>query len=272
MNIKSLITTSVIALVSASAAQAADVIATHEAAPVITTPNFSWTGFYIGGQIGNFTSDNKIKGLGKETSIFTKELTPQLSGIVGGIYAGSNIDLGSGLILGVETDAIWADCEATKTSAIRTLSVPQANSLNDEFKAAGITLKDKFSENDTMSDHYTYKAKWSGATRARIGFSAFDRVMPYFAGGVAYARMQGMKSVSGMNAAKNKKLGGGLYDETKMMVGFTVSGGVDVAMTGNVLLRGEYRYSDFGKKKFLNNTQEFNYKTNDFRFGVAYKF
>ncbi|WP_343056813.1 hypothetical protein [Bartonella callosciuri] len=33
------------------------------------------------------------------------------------------------------------------------------------------------------------------------------------------------------------------------MVGFTID--VDFVMTDNVLLRTEYRYSDFGRKKFF---------------------
>ncbi|WP_422614300.1 outer membrane protein, partial [Bartonella schoenbuchensis] len=39
-----------------------------------------------------------------------------------------------------------------------------------------------------------------------------------------------------------------------------------------VILRAEYRYSDFGKKSFINDNVEVDVKTNDFRVGVAYKF
>ncbi|WP_375706288.1 outer membrane protein, partial [Bartonella sp. AA2SXKL] len=63
-----------------------------------------------------------------------------------------------------------------------------------------------------------------------------------------------------------------LTDEKKTMIGYTLGGGVDFAMTDNILLRAEYRYSDFGKKKFAKEKLEINYKTNDFRVGVAYKF
>ncbi|WP_208440291.1 outer membrane protein [Bartonella raoultii] len=278
MNIKSLITTSVVALISASAVQAADVVIPHESAPVISAPSFSWTGFYIGGQVGNFSSTTKITVPGTETQIYTKDETPKPSGFMGGIYAGSNIDLGSGLILGVETDAVWAGRDETKTNNKRTLDGDTAKSLNTEFANAKVTLKEQFADKDEVHDSYTYKEKWSGATRVRIGFAAVDRVMPYVAGGIAYAQVQGIKSVSGTrtdandNNKKTALAGANLYDDTKTMVGFTVGGGVDFAMTDNVLLRAEYRYSDYGKKKFINNTHEFSYKTNDFRVGVAYKF
>ncbi|PIT70814.1 outer membrane protein [Bartonella tribocorum] len=278
MNIKSLVTTSVIAIAAASAAQAADVIIPRETAPAViaAAPSFSWTGFYVGGQVGNFSSTTKITVPGTDAQIFPKDNTPKPSGFMGGIYVGSNVDLGSGLVLGVETDAVWAGREETKAMKEITLGAPEVTALNDKFTAAKVELKESFENGDKVHDSYTYKEKWSGATRVRIGFAAVDRVMPYVAGGIAYAQVQGIQSVSGTRTDNNNKTtvlaGGNLYDSTKTMVGFTVGGGVDFAMTDNVLLRAEYRYSDYGKKKFMNDVHEFNYKTNDFRVGVAYKF
>ncbi|MBB5073419.1 opacity protein-like surface antigen [Bartonella callosciuri] len=141
----------------------------------------------------------------------------------------------------------------------------------------------------TASYGFTYKEKWSGTTRVRIGFAAADRILPYVAGGIAYAQMQGISTVTGTIAViapavaapyddpdvannKLKTVSGTLLDKTTMMIGYTLGGGIDYAMTDNVLVRAEYRYSDFGKKKFQDDGAEFNYKTNDFRVGVAYKF
>ncbi|GAA5105773.1 outer membrane beta-barrel protein [Bartonella jaculi] len=121
---------------------------------------------------------------------------------------------------------------------------------------------------ETLS--HTFKQNWGGATRVRIGFAA-DRFMPYVAGGIAYGQFQDTISITlkqGGEAASSKNL----TDETKTMVGYTLGGGVDFAMTDNILLRAEYRYSDFGKKKFAKEKLEIDYKINDFRVGVAYKF
>ncbi|MBX4335504.1 outer membrane protein [Bartonella raoultii] len=118
---------------------------------------------------------------------------------------------------------------------------------------------------------HTFKQNWAGATRVRIGFAA-DRFMPYLAGGVAYGQFQDTVSVplkkSDGQAASSKNIA----DETKTMVGYTLGGGVDFAILDNVIVRAEYRYSDFGKKKFTKEKFEISYKTNDFRVGVAYKF
>ncbi|WP_375677310.1 outer membrane protein [Bartonella sp. AS69XJJH] len=293
MNIKALIATSVAALISASAAQAADMVIPRETAPAViaAAPSFSWTGFYLGGQIGNFSSKTKVTIPGEDNELFNKDNTPSPSGFMGGIYAGSNVDLGNGLILGVETDAVWADREESKKARELTLTRKEAADFNAYLEKAKVELKgqQQFQEDDKVTETHSYKEKWSGATRVRIGFAAVDRIMPYVAGGIAYAQVQGIQSVAGKGKRdkveqkadggenppikKNVDLTGGAWaDDTKTMVGFTIGGGVDFAMTDNVLLRAEYRYSDFGKKKFANDTREFNYKTNDFRVGVAYKF
>ncbi|EJF81407.1 Opacity protein and related surface antigens [Candidatus Bartonella washoeensis] len=278
MNIKSLMTTSVIALISASAAQAADVIVPHEVAPVITAPTFSWTGFYIGGQVGNFSSKVEITDPATKNKLLTKDETPQPSGFMGGIYAGSNVDLGNGLILGVETDAVWADRGETKTiSVFSGNSSETSNAGASQTPNAGAEEKKSISLKTTalvdakIKNNFTFKEKWSGATRVRVGFAAADRILPYVAGGIAYAQMQGIATVSGKDAS-GKTVSTKESDKTMTMVGFTIGGGVDFAMTDNVLLRAEYRYSDFGKKKFEKDDAEFHYKTNDFRVGVAYKF
>ncbi|WP_375609202.1 MULTISPECIES: outer membrane protein [unclassified Bartonella] len=292
MNTKFLIATSVVALISSSAAYAADVVIPHEVAPaVITAPSFSWTGFYLGGQVGNFSSKTKLTVPGADKELFKKDNIPSPSGFMGGLYAGSNVDLGNGLILGVETDAVWADREESKTARELTLTKEDVAFFNNALEKTKVELKDhqQFEIGDKVTEKHSYKEKWSGATRVRIGFAAIDRIMPYVAGGIAYAQVQGIQSVAGKGerakveqkadvmenppVKQNVDLTGGTWaDDTKTMVGFTIGGGVDFAMTESVLLRAEYRYSDFGKKKFANDTREFNYKTNDFRVGVAYKF
>ncbi|UNF40739.1 porin family protein [Bartonella krasnovii] len=280
MNIKSLVTTSVIAIATASAAQAADVIIPRETAPAVITaaPAYSWTGFYLGAQIGgrSMKTDKGSSTLGYHDL--------KLSGMLGGLYTGYNVDLGNGVIFGLDTDVSFIGKKDTINGLDMVVgqetgkSVNEINKLLDDAKIErknGLTVagSDDYVENITM------KEKWSGATRVRIGF-ATDRIMPYIAGGVAYTQMQG---ITALEVKKNKLLpasdnggkliaSGNVYDETKTLVGFTLGAGVDFAMTDNVLLRAEYRYSDYGKKKYFKDTAELQYKTNDFRVGVAYKF
>ncbi|WP_375628579.1 porin [Bartonella sp. TT67HLJMS] len=126
-------------------------------------------------------------------------------------------------------------------------------------------------EDEVETLNHTFKQNWGGATRVRIGFAA-DRFMPYLAGGIAYGQFQDTVSISVKDEEGRVVSSKNLSDETKTMIGYTLGGGVDFSVLDNVIVRAEYRYSDFGKKKFAKEKLEVNYKTNDFRVGVAYKF
>ncbi len=276
MNMKWLITASAFAFVSASTVQAADVVVPPRStpiAPVIVAPTFSWTGFYIGGQIGGFSSKTKMNILANGKTFPVKDdLLPKLSGFMGGIYVGSNVDLGNGLILGVDTDIIWSDKKYTKTGKVYEIIEQHIPYIKKMLTEAGIAVSNNDLKGAKRVHSFTFKEKWAGATRVRIGFAA-ERIMPYVAGGIAYTQLQDIGSISIKNKDSSKVIASGnLSDETKTFVGYTLGAGVDLAMTNNVVVRAEYRYSDFGKKKFTKGQLETSYKTNDFRVGVAYKF
>ncbi|PZQ19024.1 MAG: hypothetical protein DI565_01095 [Ancylobacter novellus] len=80
------------------------------------------------------------------------------------------------------------------------------------------------------------QSDWNGATRARVGY-AFDHFLVYGAGGVAYTD-------------REVKRPNGLGKGDKTAVGWTVGGGLEYAVTDNVVGRAEYRYSDYGSDKF----------------------
>ncbi|OPB30021.1 porin [Bartonella sp. WD12.1] len=377
MNTKYLVSTSIFTLFTASMTQAADiripresrpVVAPVEASsvvsPVVAAPIFSWDGFYLGGQIGGFSSksDRSLyakQGSSREWAPVGKDALPQLSGFMGGLYAGANVSLGNSFVLGVDTDIVWSNKQDTKVIDKREREIPEmdvvylqgqevsevplrrsevnetslqrpeipnmeivplqeqatnevplqregSNMLYEVYdsvrdqngqgeEGGGRTRRSKQTVGgspfgrrsshgggaETISSEaeierpievysHTLRQKWSGATRMRIGFVA-DRIMPYIAGGVTYAQLQDIFSQS-FEVAGKKISSLDLSDKTKMMVGYTLGGGIDFAMADNVVLRAEYRYSDFGKQKFAKEKLELDYKTNDFRVGVAYKF
>ncbi|AQX28220.1 MULTISPECIES: outer membrane protein [unclassified Bartonella] len=269
------LTTSIFALLSVSVAQAADFVIPYQSStvpPVISLPPFSWTGFYFGGHVGGFEGPNASYYLSprgeKKEFLFKNNSSLKLSGVIGGLYAGSNVDINNGLVVGFDTDINWSSAKDTK-------SIDVNNFLT--------LLKKRIDTNNIVSPieeflglKQTVEQKWVGATRIRVGFG-FDRVMPYFAGGVAYTHLKNSYILeAAAQLLKNKVLPQSESDfssisEEKTMIGFTVGGGLDLAMTDNLILRAEYRYSDFNKKKFTEKF-EIKYKSNDFRVGVAYKF
>ena len=246
MKIRYLIAASAAALTAASAAQAADVVANQEPAPVVAAPAFSWTGFYAGAQIGGSWSDTDLKGKykGQGNAWSPRQgFSPDPSGFIGGIYAGYNYDLGNNIVIGADTDWVWGDMDEN-----------DKRSYNDNA----------FSLNGKL------KEQWAGSTRARVGY-AVDRWMPYIAGGVAYAKVDSHFRVKDSNG---KVIPGYSASDSDTLVGWTIGAGFDYAMTDHIILRAEYRYTDFGDEDYSKNNIKYNvdYKTNDFRVGVAYKF
>ncbi|WP_455474305.1 outer membrane protein [Bartonella sp. B30(2025)] len=281
MNTKWLVT--VFAFVfSVSKGWTADAIIHHEpiaditASPVIVSPLFSWEGLYLGGKVGNFSSNNKMDHLlGPEGKISVgKDLSPKLSGFIGGFYAGSNFEFNNGFILGIDTDVLWVNKSDTKAAKPFKMNDDQVKVVKQELKEAGIKVMDyeRVQKDDERTNSFALKQKWAGAVRARIGFAA-GRVLPYIAGGVSYTQLQDSTFISVTRGISNVVIASGeLSDEKKSLVGYTLGGGIDFALTDSVIVRAEYRHSDYGKKKFIKSKYEIAYKTNDFNIGIAYKF
>ncbi|MER8431163.1 outer membrane protein [Mesorhizobium caraganae] len=153
-------------------------------------------------------------------------------GFLGGVYAGYNYQMSNNIVIGAELDIVYANVDGSGQVFLAP-GVP-----------AGVTA--------------TEELNWSGAARLRLGYAA-DRFLPYIAGGVAFGDID----ISNDN-------GPGSFGDT--FTGWTIGVGLDYAMTDNLLLRAEYRYTDFGNKSFEDFGSEVDLKTNEVRFGIAYKF
>lgn len=209
-----------------SAAYAADAVVEEVAVDVV--PGFTWTGGYLGAQIGYAWGDGDVTEV--DGPGFVDDLNPD--GWLGGVYVGYNYQLTNNVVIGAELDAAWSDVEDT----------------GEVFDGPG----------DPQGATATEELKWNGALRARLGY-AVDRFLPYIAGGLALGEIE---------TTFNSPLGGDSHSDTH--AGWTIGGGVDFAMTDNILLRAEYRYTDFGSETFEDADTDLT--TSDVRFGIAYKF
>ncbi|HXW25086.1 MAG TPA: outer membrane protein [Xanthobacteraceae bacterium] len=72
---------------------------------------------------------------------------------------------------------------------------------------------------------------WLGTARGRLGY-AFDRFLPFVTGGLAVGNINA--NVPGFGSASNTNLG------------WTVGGGLEVALGGNWTAKAEYLYVDLG--------------------------
>lgn len=158
-------------------------------------------------------------------------------GFFGGIYAGYNHQLSNNVVLGIDGD----------------------------INITGIDgATDFFWDGDSPAPVANSEVKYSGALRARLGY-AMDRFMPYVAGGLSVAKYD-------FDLFDDGDLE---FSESKTLAGWNIGAGIEYAATDNLLLRAEYRYSDFGSKSFDHDFAggaNIDLSTHDIRLGLAYKF
>ena len=223
------------ALALASGAQAADMTA---ARPVYKTPVaapvWSWTGFYVGANVGYARAQTNISDpdgtyLGFGTSFDSKQ-----SGVIGGLEAGYNWQFNS-LVLGVEGDI-------------------SAASLSRSTPYFG----------DTFNGNMTAL----GTVRGRIGW-AFDRLLIYGTGGVAFANLkdQYFSPTFPFTATASSSV-----------TGWTAGAGVEFAIAGNWTAKAEYLHVEFPNRSAVVSpfgtayAFAFKDKVDIGRVGINYKF
>ncbi len=205
-------------------------------APPPPPPVFTWTGIYIGGYGGGeitHTSYNTL--VGAPLSPFS-HLTPidiagvdaagsqtlNRGGFTMGGELGYNWQIGW-LVLGVETD-IGGVTGSTHSNSL--------GLINGTGSGPGVFFP--FALNQRVSNGLY------GTTRGRLGV-AFDRVLVYGTGGVAYTSgnyvftyTDGLFPAAGTSTTGNK-------------VGYVVGGGIEYALNNNVSIKGEFLYTQYGK-------------------------
>ncbi len=237
---------------TAAAAQAADLPArTAPVAPVAMVPVFTWTGFYVGAQVGYQFSDRE-DGFGdryrfRRAGTFIDDFNDgEDDAFVAGAHAGYNFQFGS-FVVGVEGDieGVFGD--------------------DDDDDYTGVTIVDTSTTPNTIYTTYSIGANqldWQGSIRARAGF-AFDRTLVYATGGFAFGGMSGGHSF-------------GVFDNDDDTVsGYTVGLGVEHAFTNNLTARLEYRYTSFDEINTRFGNVELDGDDFDFhtvRLGVSFKF
>src|SRR3954464_12635935 len=234
-------------IVTASAADMA-----VKAAPIPMAPAaFSWTGFYIGGNVGGaWTPNNGGSDFGPLFPGFIV-LAPQAaiptvfpgqldvlggggrqSGVIGGGQIGYNWQ-GNQFVLGFEADAQGTGLNGSTASASRTFGPPLILATVNQ------TVTVDFGRID-----------WMASFRGRAGF-AVNQALFYVTGGAAVAEFGGSTTTL-VNGPGISIPAAGTYVATNggstTRWGWTVGGGIEWAFSQNWSVAGEYRHTDFGNR------------------------
>jgi outer membrane immunogenic protein len=103
------------------------------------------------------------------------------------------------------------------------------------------------------------RTDYFGTVRARVGF-AFDRFLPYITGGWAYGNV------------KTSILPLGLSSDRSHTGGWALGGGLEYAITDNVIAGVEYLYVDLGDKNILGSGVKVGTDFSVVRARLSYKF
>src|SRR6185437_11103445 len=202
-------------------------------------PEIGIQGGYIwGNSSGVGTGTGGILGAGTVSRPYS--FSP--SGGVGGAHAGYNWQFDH-VVLGLEGDAEGGDVSGGVTSVGVFAGLPRISSIQD-------------------------KMDFDASVRGKLGW-AFDRVLLYGTGGVAFGDVQtNYQFPPGTTIAQTNGV----------RVGWTAGGGIDYAITPNWSAGLEYRYTDLGRKGVTatvsgvtaTDSNEFNY--NAVRLAITYRF
>ncbi|HXZ14374.1 MAG TPA: outer membrane beta-barrel protein, partial [Roseiarcus sp.] len=196
--------------------------------PVPPRPSVSyeanWTGFYLGGQAGyaygdnhgayNYSTPDGIVGSGA--------LSHDAQGVNFGGHLGYNYQFDK-FVLGLEGSVDGA-------------SLAERETLGSNDAAGDQGVLTSFVQSNIQE-----------AVRARAGY-AIGRLLPFVAGGLAignFGTQSELATANNANFAFDGFATHGLQWMTRL--GWTFGGGVEWAVSPHWSIRGEYRYSDFGK-------------------------
>lgn len=219
MHRRILATTVLVALMSAGAAQAADLSQKVVTKAPVAAP-FTWSGFYIGAQAGYGWGQNDFSNSYDPLFPSTLSARDAQYSIDGGMLGGQigfNWQI-SQYVIGVEADAAWANIEGD--GSYFNGIAPSCIQSNDPC---------------------TSKIDALGTITARLGV-AFDHVLLYAKGGAAWARSTHTAGYTDPNFPLDNYHAS--VDETRW--GWTIGAGIEYAFTNNWSAKVEYNYMDLG--------------------------
>jgi outer membrane immunogenic protein len=210
-----LLVSTALCAVFAQGAFAADLPTKKGPPPAPVAAPFSWTGFYLGGNIGVVFDPDSVTNLFSNDQAFgsllppgaTNKLSP--TGLLGGVTAGYNLQT-SNLVFGLEGDFDLTSARAS------------------------------FSDNTCGGLCWTHSADLSSFAdaRVRVGY-AFDRFLPFVTGGVVYGDFSNTFYNSQNDFPGQFTVGrGGSF-------GWVVGGGGEYALDSHWSIKAQYLYMQF---------------------------
>jgi outer membrane immunogenic protein len=270
----------VAALAAAPAAFAADVLAPAPAYTKAPAPIANdWTGFYLGAGIGARSSqvDGNVSHASTSNQATTnvESCAPgsfffpcsgeSLNGTAFRIspYVGYNYQFATQWLVGIEGDVGFG----SQTTTLANVFYPNTALTNLDGH-----------------DSFAVKTGWDAGLRARLGFLVTPSFLVYGTGGAAWQHIDATSTCSAgtFSICEPGAFAPSVITDSTTKLGWTVGAGIETMLWQNWIVRGEYRYADFGTitntdtrnlaPAFITITDTLRLRTQTATFGIAYKF
>jgi outer membrane immunogenic protein len=236
-------------------------------------PVSTWDGFYFGASVGWEQTSSKwnttcFTAIGQcpDNNFPVDASSPHTfnnSGARVGAYFGVNWQVAPAWLVGVEADVGFND----KTSKVTGIVGCTINC--GAFAGTGIT---------PAFDSTSIRTSWDGSLRVRAGYLLTPAFLVYGTGGLAERMIDANVTCNGATSPWCTFNDNQTFSN-HLQTGWTIGGGLEWKALNNVVLRGEYRYSDYGTWSptfFQGSADELHAKidshTHMALFGVSYLF
>jgi outer membrane immunogenic protein len=188
-------------------------------------PVYSWTGFYIGGDIGALWTRADARHDPRPTvdffGTFPNSGNLNDTAFVGGVHGGYNWQLSPLWVTGIEADWSWTNAKGS--FAQPWVSIPAH--VNPGLRPGTLT---------SMS----MGPDWLATVRGRIGYLVTPSALLYFTGGGAWGDVH--YSASATNEPPSSYVAASSFSKTAS--GYVLGGGLEWALWNNWSLRTEYLF------------------------------
>jgi outer membrane immunogenic protein len=209
-------------------------------APVYTKappPPPTWTGFYVGGNVGyswgpwDASSNQKVFNFESTTT------TPKVNGMIGGLQAGYNWQYNSQWVFGIEADIQITGEKSKQSWGDPELPVPPLPAQGNDFvpRVGG-----------PASLSSEWDLPWFGTARARAGYLATPTSLFYATGGLAFGESQYKFNFSQPGAAAVPLPTSYALSSSQTRLGYAVGAGAETKLDKNWSVKFEYLYVDLG--------------------------
>ena len=258
-------------LLGAMSANAADLPPAPSYKAPVAAPASSWTGFYAGVGLGFRATRTDVTVTSVTQANFPLQVPRSVEPLDGTAFRvapniGFNWQVAPQWVVGVEGDFGFANQTTTWEGF--------------PFGPSPTFLS------GLAADSFAIKTTWDASARGRLGFLVTPTTLVYATGGAAWQHFDVTSTcVSTNSLAGCAGFTPAVVSSTTTKAGWTIGGGIETALWGNWLLRGEYRYADFGSSSFtiarsianpLSNptisTFDLALRTHTATFGLNYKF